>query len=344
MDIERGINGRHEWDAVVVGGGAAGSSAALMLARARRSVLVVDAGQPRNAVAAHMHGVLGHDGKPPRQLIAEGRREIEGYGGVVVDGRVERIEALAGESVPRFRVGLDGGDAVSARRVILATGLADVLPEVPGLAAHWGAGVVVCPYCDGWEVRDRRIGVLATGPGSLHHVQMLRQWSADIAFLVAGGTADGAPLAIDAATRAGLDARGIRIEEAAVVRVLGERGALEGVEIADGRILPLDSLFAMPGVAPRDAFARELGAATEETPWGPFVAADPMGRTSVPGLLIAGNASSGSANVPVAMAAGTMAGAMANADMVTEDVAAAVAAARAAGPGDAGPSAAAAAA
>jgi thioredoxin reductase len=328
MDIAQRIEGQHEWDAVVIGGGVAGSSAALMLARARRSVLVVDAGQPRNAVAAHMHGVLGHDGKPPRQLVAEGRREIEGYGGVVLDGRVEGIEAVD-PAGPRFRVSLDGGAEVRARRVILATGLADVLPEVPGLAAHWGAGVVVCPYCDGYEVRDRRIGVLATGPGSLHHVQMLRQWSPDITFLVAGGTADGAPLAIDDATRAGIDARGIRVEEAAVVRVLGERGALEGVELADGRILPLDSLFAMPGVAPRDAFARALGAVTEDTPWGPFVAADPMGQTSVPGLLIAGNASSGSANVPVAMAAGTMAGAMANAGMVTEDVAIAVAAASA---------------
>ncbi|RII89873.1 NAD(P)/FAD-dependent oxidoreductase, partial [Clavibacter californiensis] len=215
---------------------------------------------------------------------------------------------------------------VAARRVVLATGLADVLPELPGLAAHWGAGVVVCPYCDGYEVRDRRIGVLATGPGSLHHVQMLRQWSPDVTFLVAGGTADGAPLAIDAATRAGIDARGIRVEEAAVVRVLGDRGALEGVELADGRRVPLDSLFAMPGVAPRDAIARALGAATEDTPWGPFVAVDPMGRTSVPGLLVAGNASSASANVPVAMAAGTMAGAMANADLVTEDVAIAMAA------------------
>ncbi|OUE24298.1 NAD(P)/FAD-dependent oxidoreductase [Clavibacter michiganensis] len=329
MDIAQRIEGQQEWDAVVVGGGVAGSSAALMLARARRSVLVVDAGQPRNAVAAHMHGVLGHDGKPPRQLVAEGRREIEGYGGVVVDGRVEGIEAVEDPAGPRFRVTLDGGAEVTARRVILATGLADVLPEVPGLAAHWGAGVVVCPYCDGYEVRDRRIGVLATGPGGLHHVQMLRQWSSDITFLVAGGTADGAPLEIDAATRAGIDARGIRVEEAAVVRVLGERGALEGVELADGRILPLDSLFAMPGVAPRDGFARALGAATEDTPWGPFVAADPMGQTSVPGLLIAGNASSGSANVPVAMAAGTMAGAMANAGMVTEDVAMAVAAASA---------------
>ncbi|CAQ01001.1 NAD(P)/FAD-dependent oxidoreductase [Clavibacter sepedonicus] len=330
MDITQRIEGQQKWDAVVIGGGVAGSSAALMLARARRSVLVVDAGQPRNAVAAHMHGVLGHDGKPPRQLIAEGRREIEGYGGVVVDGRVERVAALEDPAGPRFRVTLDGGAEVTARRVILAAGLADVLPEVPGLAAHWGAGVVVCPYCDGYEVRDRRIGVLATGPGSLHHVQMLRQWSADITFLVAGGTADGAPLEIDAATRAGIDARGIRVEEAAAVRVLGERGALEGVELADGRILELDSLFAMPGVAPRDGFARALGAATEETPWGPFVAADPTGQTSVPGLLIAGNASSGSANVPVAMAAGTMAGAMANAGMVTEDVAIAVAAAPAA--------------
>ncbi|WP_434513092.1 NAD(P)/FAD-dependent oxidoreductase [Clavibacter nebraskensis] len=326
MDITRGIDGRHEWDAVVVGGGVAGSSAALMLARARRSVLVVDAGQPRNAVAAHMHGVLGHDGKPPRQLVAEGRREIEGYGGVVVDGRVEGVAAVDDPAGPRFRVTLDGGAEVAARRVILATGLVDVLPEVPGLTAHWGAGVVVCPYCDGYEVRDRRIGVLATGPGSLHHVQMLRQWSADVTFLIAGGMADGQPLDFDDATRAGIDARGIRVEEAAVVRVLGELGALEGVELADGRILPLDSLFAMPGVAPRDGIARALGATTEDAPWGPFVAADPMGQTSVPGLLIAGNASSGSANVPVAMAAGTMAGAMANAGMVTEDVATAVAA------------------
>jgi thioredoxin reductase len=329
MDITQRIEGQQEWDAVVVGGGVAGSSAALMLARARRSVLVVDAGQPRNAVAAHMHGVLGHDGKPPRQLVAEGRREIEGYGGVVLDGRVEGIEAVEDPAGPRFSVSLDGGAEVTARRVILATGLADVLPEVPGLAAHWGAGVVVCPYCDGYEVRDRRIGVLATGPGSLHHVQMLRQWSPDITFLVAGGTSSGRPLEIDDATRAGIDARGIRVEETAVTRVVGERGALEGVELADGRILPLDSLFAMPGVAPRDGLVRALGAATEETPWGPFVTADPMGQTSVPGLLIAGNASSGSANVPVAMAAGTMAGAMANAGMITEDVAAAVAAASA---------------
>lgn len=327
MDITQRIEGQQEWDAVVIGGGVAGSSAALMLARARRSVLVVDAGQPRKAVAAHMHGVLGHDGKPPRQLVAEGRREIEGYGGVVVDGRVEGVAALHDPAGPRFPLTLDGGTEVTARRVILATGLADVLPEVPGLAAHWGAGVVVCPYCDGWEVRDRRIGVLATGPGSLHHVQMLRQWSADVTFLVAGGTADGAPLEIDAATRAGIDARGIRVEEAAVVRVLGDRGALEGVRLADGRTLPLDSLFAMPGVAPRDGLARALGAATEDTPWGPFVAVDPMGRTSVPGLLVAGNAASASANVPVAMAAGTMAGAMANADLVAEDVAAAVASA-----------------
>jgi thioredoxin reductase len=275
QDIAQGIAGRDEWDAVVVGGGVAGSSAALMLARARRSVLVVDAGQPRNAVAAHMHGVLGHDGKPPRQLVAEGRREIEGYGGVVVDGRVEAVDAAdpveegaAGgrPAGPRFRVTLDGGVEVRARRVILATGLADVLPEVPGLVAHWGAGVVVCPYCDGYEVRDRRIGVLATGPGSLHHVQMLRQWSPDITFLVAGGTASGQPLEIDAATRAGIDARGIRVEESPVTRVLGELDALEGVELADGRILPLDSLFAMPGVSPRDGFARALGAATEDTP------------------------------------------------------------------------------
>lgn len=326
MDITQRIEGQQEWDAVVIGGGVAGSSAALMLARARRSVLVVDAGDPRNAVAAHMHGVLGHDGKPPRQLVAEGRREIEGYGGVVVDGRVEAVAALEDAAGPRFRVTIDGGAEVTARRVVLATGLLDVLPELPGLAAHWGAGVVVCPYCDGYEVRDRRIGVLATGPGSLHHVQMLRQWSPDVTFLVAGGTADGAPLAIDAATRAGIDARGIRVEEAAVVRVLGDRGALEGVELADGRRVPLDSLFAMPGVAPRDAIARALGAATEDTPWGPFVAVDPMGRTSVPGLLVAGNASSASANVPVAMAAGTLAGAMANADLVTEDVAIAMAA------------------
>src|SRR5215472_3052432 len=166
------------YDVVVVGGGAAGLSGAVALARSRRSVLVVDAGDPRNAPAGHVHNFLTRDGTPPAEIYAAGRGEVTRYGGRVCDARVTALSRDGG----RFRAEI-GGRTVAARRLLVATGLRDELPGVPGLAARWGNDVVHCPYCHGWEVRDKRIGVLATGPVAMHQVLLFRQLSPHVTLL-----------------------------------------------------------------------------------------------------------------------------------------------------------------
>src|SRR5688500_1864416 len=160
-----------EFDVVVVGGGAAGLNAALVLARARRRVVVVDAGDPRNAPAAHMHGFLSRDGMSPAQLLEVGRAEVAAYGGELVADRVARVDE-------GFTVHLAGGRALRARRVLVATGLRDELPDIPGLWERWARDVLHCPFCHGYEVRDRPLGVL----GTLHLGLLLPQWSGDVVF------------------------------------------------------------------------------------------------------------------------------------------------------------------
>ncbi len=196
---------------VVVGGGAAGLAAALQLARARRSVVVVDAGEPRNAPAAHMHAYLGHDGRPPSEFLAIGRSEAAGYGAEIVDGTVTTVTAHPdGDG---FRVVLAGGRAVEGRRVLVATGLVDELPDIAGVAEQWGRGVIHCPYCHGWEVRDQRIAVIATGPMAAHQALLFRQLSDRVTVIVHE------PDALAADDRHRLAARGVHIEDAAVEAV-----------------------------------------------------------------------------------------------------------------------------
>jgi thioredoxin reductase len=299
------------WDVIIVGAGSGGLSAALMLGRARRRVLVIDGGAPRNAVAAHMHGVLGRDGWSPLDLVATGRAEVERYGVVVTPGEVvsaERVES-------GFAIELGSGERHHARRLLVATGLRDELPEIPGLTEQWGTGAVVCPYCDGWEVRDRRIAVLATGPLSTHQAQMLRQWSPEVIFFTNAGEltdADAAPLV----------ARGIAIERRAVTAVsAGADGRLQGIRLADGDTVAVDSIFLHPRVVPNDALLRGLGAATTEGFGGaPWVEVDATGRTSIPTLWAVGNVVNPSASVPVASGAGNVAGATINADLIEEEI------------------------
>ena len=164
-------------DVVIVGGGPAGLSAALSLGRARRRVVVVDAGRPRNMTAAHMHGVLGHDGLSPLRLLELGRQEVAGYGVRVIRGDV----TAARTDGATVEVDL-ANETIRTRRLLVATGLDDVLPNIPGLREQWGRGVVVCPYCDGWEHRDDVIGVIATSPHSVEQAQLLRQWSDRIVY------------------------------------------------------------------------------------------------------------------------------------------------------------------
>ena len=314
------------WDVIIVGGGSAGLSAALMLVRARRRVLVLDGGAPRNGVAAHMHGLLGRDGWSPLELLERGREEIARYGGVVRMADVASAQPTAAGDASSggglgFTVTLTSGERLAARRLLVSTGLRDELPNLPGLAEHWGTGAVVCPYCDGWEVRDRRIGVLATGPRSLHQVQLLRQWSPSVTFFTNGAEFADADVA-------GMLARGIAIEPRAWASVTAdEAGRLSGIRLSDDVAIALDAIFLGPRPVPNDGLLTSLGA--ERAPAfgdGDWVAVDPTGRTGVPGVWAAGNVVNPGASVPIAAGAGNLAGAAINADLIEEEIRVALAA------------------
>jgi thioredoxin reductase len=307
-----------DWDVVVVGGGAAGLSGALMLGRARRTVLVVDAGEPRNAPAEGVHGLLGRDGMPPAELLERGRAEVRAYGGEIRGGEVESVER-AGDL---FAVRLAGGGTVRARRLLVTTGLVDELPDLPGLRERWGRDVVHCPYCHGWEVRDRAIGVLATGPMSVHQALLFRQWSADVTFFPHRAPAP------DQQQAEQLAARGIAVVpgELAALEVAGDR--LAGVRLADGTLVAREVLAVAPRMVARAGLLAALGLRAVEHPSGAgeHVPADPTGRTEVPGVWVAGNVTDLSAQVGTAAAAAAVAAAHLNADLVMAETAAAVAA------------------
>jgi thioredoxin reductase len=308
------------YDAVVVGGGAAGLNGALMLARARRSVVVIDGGEPRNAPASGVHGLLGREGMSPAELLERGRAEVRGYGGEVVAGEVAGV-TRAGDG---FRVVLADGRATRARRLLVTTGLVDELPDVRGLRERWGRDVLHCPYCHGWEVRDRAIGVLATGPMSLHQVLLFRQWSDDVTFF----THTAAPLTDEAAEQ--LAARGVAVVEGPVesLEVVGDR--LTGVRLADGRTVPREALAVATRMVARAGFLGALGLRAVEHPAGvgEHLPTDALGRTDVPGVWAAGNVTDPTAQVGAAAAAGAFAAAQINADLVGEETRQAVAAGR----------------
>ncbi|WP_290054860.1 NAD(P)/FAD-dependent oxidoreductase [Amycolatopsis solani] len=287
----------NSYDVLVVGGGAAGLNAALMLGRARRRVAVVDAREPRNAPAEHMHGFLSRDGLPPSELLEIGRGELAGYGVDLVEDRVTGLE-------PGFTARLASGRELTARRVLVATGVHDDLPDLPGLRESWGAGAVTCPYCHGYEVRDEPLGVLGTEPASVEHALLVRQWSPDVVYF-----AHTAPPS--EADRERLDARGIRVVEGIVTAVRREAGRLTGIELGD-RFVPRTALFLRTRTVPHDELLRGLGYVEG--------AIDPSGQTSVPGVWAAGNVVDARATVVIAAAQGAAAAGALNHDLVTEDV------------------------
>ena len=307
-----------EFDVVVIGGGAAGLSAAVALARSRRSVLVVDDGSPRNAPAAHVHNFLTRDGASPAQMSAIGRDEVTRYGGLVESARVTAL-SRAGAG---FRVEL-GPRVVTARRLLVATGVQDELPDIDGLAARWGIDVLHCPYCHGWEVRDRRIGVLATGPAAVHQALMFRQLSNRVTVLAHTGPA------LDDDQIEQLNALGIEMVDGQVVAVEADDDGLVGVRLGDGRRVEIDALVVAPRAVARAELLAPLGLVPIDVLMGDHVigttiAADPMGKTAVAGVWVAGNLASVQAQVVSSAAAGLMAGAAINADLIAEDAALAV--------------------
>jgi thioredoxin reductase len=232
-----------EYDIVVIGAGAAGLTAALVPTRARRRVAVVDAGHPRNAPAAHMHGFLGSDGLPPAQLLATERAEVAGYGGHLMSGSVTRIARSATGAHPRFEVTLADGSSLRTRRVLVTTGLRDDLPDIPGVRERWGRDLLHCPYCHGYEVRDQPLGVLGSNPEAAAHAHLVGQWSDDVVFF-----ADGATLSTD--QRDQFAARAITVVDERVVRLVVEEDRLTAVQLASGVVAPRAAVFVRPTWCP----------------------------------------------------------------------------------------------
>ncbi|MFE0172912.1 NAD(P)/FAD-dependent oxidoreductase [Streptomyces sp. NPDC059002] len=299
------------YDVVVIGGGAAGLSAALVLGRSRRRVLVVDAGEPRNAPAAHMQGYLSRDGMPPTEFLAAGRGELARYGVRVAR---DRVTAVTPDGTGEFTLTLADGAPVHARRVVLATGLVDELPDLPGLTERWGQDVLHCPYCHGWEVRDEAFGVLASEPFNSHQALLVTQWSKDVTLFL--HTVRDLP---DAEWER-LAAAGVSVVEGAVAGLEVADDRLTGVRLADGRVFPRSVLFVAAKPVPRPGLLATLGADTRDTPYGPYPAIDETGRTSVPGVWAVGNAASPMEQVVNAASMGYRAGVTINAELVMADI------------------------
>jgi thioredoxin reductase len=297
----------NQYDVVIIGGGAAGLSAALVLSRARRKVLVVDAGSPRNLPAAHLHGYLSRDGLPPAELLAAGRDEVIGYGGEIVDGTVTDVVS-DGHGMTAL---LAGGRRLSTRQLLVTTGLRDELPDIPGLRDRWARDVLHCPYCHGHEVRDRRIGVLGGTMGGARYAQIVRQWTQDLTYFPG-------PHTLTAVERTQLPARGIGVVEGTIDQLIIDDGdELRAVLMRDGCVVPVDALFVQPRFIPSSALLVGLGCNVDAEGW---VTVDSTGRTSVPAVWAAGNVVVPRAQVSTAAGAGSATAIAMNADLVDEDI------------------------
>lgn len=295
------------FDVLIVGGSFAGLSAAIQLGRARRSVAVLDAGEPRNRFAAHSHGFLGQDGRPPHEILAEARGQVERYPTV----RILRARATdATVVVVGFEVRTPDS-RLSARRLILATGVRDVLPEVEGLRERWGEGVFHCPYCHGYEVRGRPLGVLGADAAAVHQAILLRDWSSDVVVLT-NGRPPGEGLEK-------LERRGIRIDERPIARLVGEGRSVSRVEFADGDDRALDGLLVRTDPVPNGTLHEALGCRTAATPMGTILEVDAMQETTVSGVFAAGDLARAPHAVSFAVAGGTMAAVAAHRSLLTED-------------------------
>ncbi|MBB3220619.1 thioredoxin reductase [Massilia umbonata] len=300
------------FDAIIVGGGFAGLSAALQLARARRSVLLVDAGAPRNRFAASAQGFLGHDGKPPQQIRAEARQQLARYPTVTFadgaataaiqseGGFLVAIDSVAGERQERQERG---------KRLVLATGVRDELPALPGLAERWGHTVIHCPYCHGYEVAGQPLGILGGDAMAAHKAAMIPDWGPATLFTQGGEEPAGEQAAL-------LAARGVAIERTPIVALLGSAPGLDAACLADGRVVPLGALFVSPMTLPASPLAGQLGCAFDDGPSGPYLRVDERKQTTVPGVFAAGDAATPMHSATLASAAGMLAGVHAHQSLV----------------------------
>ncbi|MGA7206722.1 MAG: NAD(P)/FAD-dependent oxidoreductase [Specibacter sp.] len=303
-------------DVIIIGGGAAGLTAALLLGRSRRSVLVIDAGRPRNAPADGVHGFLTRDGIAPLELTRLGRADLSPYDVRMEDGTVVSAERTG----DGFRVELEGGAVFAAPRLLVTTGLTDVLPDIPGLGERWGKDLAHCPYCHGWEIQDQAVGVIGNGAFAAHQALLFRQWSDNVTLFL-----NDAPRPTDVEL-VQLAARGIPVVTGPVTRIHTADGAVSGVELADGTVHPVQALTVQSRVMARAAFLAGLGLVPTATPFGETVESDEAGLTAVPGVWAAGNVNDMRATVLSAAQAGANAAVAINMDMMAQELADAVAA------------------
>ena len=283
------------YDVIIIGGSYAGMSAAFPLVRARRSVLVIDGGKRRNRFASHSHGFLTQDGVAPDVIAAQGGVQLAAYPSL---SWVEGDATGAEKSADEFRVTLDDGRDFVGRRLILAHGVTDTLPEIAGLKERWGQSVFHCPYCYGYELNQGQIGVIGVGPISMHHALMLHEWG-QTAFL------PNASFEPDAEQLAQLATRGTALETGTIAEITGRAD----VRLTDGRVLSFDGLFVASIIAPSSPIAEQLGCAIEELPNGRQIVTDEMKQTSVPHVFACGDAARAAGSVPLAVGDGAMAGA-----------------------------------
>lgn len=294
------------YDVIIIGGSFAGLSAAMQLARARRQVLIIDAARPRNRYAAHAHGFLGQDGVPPQEIVGIARTQLARYPTVsFLDG--EAVQAVAQDG--GFAIVMDSGEQMRGARLILAIGMRDELPPLPGLQARWGQTVLHCPYCHGYEVAGEPLGVLAAHPMSAHQAMMLPDWGPTTYFTQ--GQFEPSP---DEARQ--LAKRGVHVERTPVVALRGEAPGLDGVVLADGREMPLRALFVAARAHMASPLAEQLGCVFDEGPLGSVIRVDDMKQTTVQGVYAAGDASTPMSNATLASASGVLAGVCAHRSLV----------------------------
>lgn len=301
-----------QYDAIVIGGSYAGLSAAIHVARARRSVCVIDAGVPRNRFADVSHGFFGQDGYESHTMIAEALAQLQHYPTV----KIVEDEAIGASAVGGgFEIGFANREALTAARLVLAFGISDVLPELPGLADRWGRSVLHCPYCHGFEYAGQRLGVLRTMPMSLHQALLIADWGPTTLFLNGGEMPD-------ADARANLAQRGVAIEPAQITALRGEKTSLSSIILGDRRKVEIDALYLAPRSRLNSPIAEQLGCILDEGPFGPVIRTDGTKLTTVPGVYAAGDVARVPHNASWAAADGVTAGISLHQSLVFEPLAA----------------------
>ena len=266
-------------DVIIIGGSFAGLAAALQLGRARRKVTVLDTGLPRNRFAGRSHGMLGHDDKPPLEILAEARQQLTRYPAIRLVNA--RADSIAG-TIDNFSVFTADGENLAARRLILSYGVADQMPDVPGFAKGWGRSVIPCPYCDGFEVADQHWGLVWSGPQSHNQVRLFHDWTDKLTLF-----ADGHDIPPD--IQADLARRNIPVVDGRIVEIAHHKGHIATVNLDTRRNIAVDILFAHPRNKPSASLHESLGLATVDTPGGIALKVDERRETSMPGIYAAGD-------------------------------------------------------